>query len=52
MRQNKKDGVQTQVEEEKYDNNKEVNLELQESNDIMSFTQLLMAPSFGGDDMF
>ena len=43
MQQKKKDCVQPQVEVEKYDNNKEVNLVLQEYNSIMSFTQLLMA---------
>nr|XP_051179975.1 uncharacterized protein LOC127294238 [Lolium perenne]XP_051179987.1 uncharacterized protein LOC127294246 [Lolium perenne] len=37
------DGVQPQVEVEKYDNNKEVNLVLQECNNITSFTQLLTA---------
>ena len=44
MQQKKKDCVQPQVEVEKYDNNnKEVNLVLQECNNIMSFTQLLTA---------
>ena len=43
VQQKKKDGVQPQVEVEKYDNNKEVNLVLQECNNIMSFTQLLTA---------
>ena len=51
MQQKKKDGVQPQVEVEKYDNNKEVNLVLQECNNIMSFTQLLTAPPFGEDDL-
>ena len=43
MHQKKIDDVQPQVEVEKYDNNKEVNLVLQECNNIMSFTQLLTA---------
>ncbi|XBI17969.1 hypothetical protein VPH35_059880 [Triticum aestivum] len=43
VQQKKKDGVQPQVEVEKYDNNKEINLVLQECNNIMSFTQLLTA---------
>ena len=43
VQQKKKYGVQPQVEVEKYDNNKEVNLVLQECNNITSFTQLLTA---------
>ena len=52
MQQKKKDGVQPQVQVEKYDINKGVNLELQESTDIISFTQLLTAPPCDDDDMF
>jgi hypothetical protein len=43
VQKKKKDGVQPQVGVEKYDNNKEVNLVLQECNNITSFTQLLTA---------
>jgi hypothetical protein len=43
MQKKKKDGMQPQVGVEKYDNNKEVNLVLQECNNITSFTQLLTA---------
>ncbi|XP_045089397.2 protein FAR1-RELATED SEQUENCE 5 isoform X1 [Aegilops tauschii subsp. strangulata] len=42
--QQKKDDVQPQVLVEKCDNTKGVNMESQECNAIMSFTQLLMAP--------
>lgn len=45
VQQNKKDGVQAK----KCDNNKGVNLELQEGNAIITFTQLLMAPPCDAD---
>jgi hypothetical protein len=43
VQKKKNDGVQPQVGVEKYDNNKEVNLVLQECNNITSFTHLLTA---------
>ena len=50
--QQKKDDVQPQVLVEKCDNTKWVNMEPQECNAIMSFTQLLTAPPCGEDDPF
>ena len=52
VQQKKKDDVQPQVLVEKCDNTKGVNMESQECNAIMSFTQLLMAPPCGEDDLF
>uniref|UniRef100_A0ACD5Z4V7 Uncharacterized protein n=1 Tax=Avena sativa TaxID=4498 RepID=A0ACD5Z4V7_AVESA len=54
VQQKKRDGVQPQVQVEKYDNNnnKGLNLELQENNALISFTQLLNAPPCGDDDLF
>ena len=52
VQQKKKDDVQPQVLVEKCDNNKGVNLEPQECNAIMSFTQLLTAPPCDEDDLF
>lgn len=52
VQQKKKDDVQPQVLVEKCDNTKGVNMEPQECNAIMSFTQLLTAPPCGEDDLF
>jgi hypothetical protein len=50
--QKKKKDVQPQVQVEKCDNNNGVNLEFQECNAIVSFTQLLTAPPCYEDDLF
>jgi hypothetical protein len=52
VQQKKKDDVQPQVLVEKCDNTKGLNMEPQECNVIMSFTQLLKAPPCGEDDLF
>nr|XP_051194488.1 uncharacterized protein LOC127307735 [Lolium perenne] len=52
VQQKKKDDVQPQVLLEKCTNTKEVNMEPQGYNAIMSFTQLLTAPPCGQDDLF
>ena len=50
---NKKDGVQPPVQVKRYENNKGTNLELQEWNGIISFTQkVLLATPCGDADMF
>jgi hypothetical protein len=52
VQQNKKKDVQPQEQVEKYDKNKGENLVLQECNNILSFTQLLTAPSYNDVDLF
>jgi hypothetical protein len=52
VQQKKKDDVQPQVLVEKCDSTKGLNMEPQECNVIMSFTQLLTAPPCGEDDLF
>ena len=48
----KKYDVEPQVQVKKYENSKGANLDLQESNGIISFTQLLTAPPCDHDYVF